>query len=157
MPLILPAVLGFQLIEHIVRELPNEAVGLLAGSHHTVQRVSPLRNVAATGSFFADPYDQFLVQRAIRDARLELLAIYHSHPDGCTCLSDLDKAFATPWPCAQLIVALDTKGKTARLLAHRFVSKSLQPVDVLCPEGELHACGFACSLNPAPCDQHGFR
>lgn len=103
--LILPVALRAQVLEHALREAPREAVGLLGGIGGTASVALPLRNRApGLHEFFADPYEQFQAERGLAGEGLEVVAIYHSHPDGGPRPSQADLAFAQVWPCFQLIV-----------------------------------------------------
>jgi [CysO sulfur-carrier protein]-S-L-cysteine hydrolase len=85
-----------EMIRHCLSESPAEAVGLLAGQGAAVRLVEPLRNIVSKPhnrlAFLADPYCQFLAERRTASTGLELLAIYHSHPDGGASLSAKDIA-----------------------------------------------------------------
>ena len=73
------------MIEHARSDLPNECCGLLAGSMREgvglVSRRFPIRNdEASPREYLSNPKDMFAAFRAMKEDRLELLAIYHSHP-----------------------------------------------------------------------------
>lgn len=77
------------MLAQAVAELPNECCGLLAGTIDTsgpepVARVThryPLVNAAGSPvTYDADPKSLFQAHKAMRQAGVELLAIYHSHP-----------------------------------------------------------------------------
>jgi proteasome lid subunit RPN8/RPN11 len=86
-----------QILGHIRLEAPNEACGLLAGVEEYVARVLPAANIAANPrvEYLMDPHDQLRHFQAIEDQKLELLAIYHSHPSSPAYPSpkDLDMAY----------------------------------------------------------------
>jgi len=151
MPLFLPAAVGDLIIDHAISSLPAEAVGLLAGRHNHVEKALPLRNIAGHQAFLADPYDQFQAERAIQSQGLEMLAIYHSHPDGCACLSDLDIAMARHWSCVHLVIALQTKPKTIHLRGYRLAGASPTAVELYCPEGQFNAPMFGWVADPEGC------
>jgi proteasome lid subunit RPN8/RPN11 len=94
------------MLAHAGRVFPEECVGFLAGIGITVSLVIPLPNSAGQKSFFVEPYDQYLAEKRIEENRLELIAIYHSHPQGCACLSETDLHFAKRWDCFQVVIAL---------------------------------------------------
>lgn len=65
-------------------EPAREYCGLLAGGAGVITHVFPARNAApnpATAYEIA-PIDVFRIVREMREAGLELLGIYHSHPNG---------------------------------------------------------------------------
>jgi proteasome lid subunit RPN8/RPN11 len=106
MRLLIPAPLYDQMIDHAMRDLPREVVGLLGGSPDgRVARVLPLLNLAGSKAFFADPYAQYQAERALRDSNIVVLADYHSHPEGSASLSPDDLAFAHPH-LIQIVIAV---------------------------------------------------
>ena len=119
-------------IESISRQVsPSEAVGLLAGEGDgTVKRVFPLSNVARLGNFLADPYEQFLAERAMRDADLQLLAIFHSHPSGGATLSAEDIRFASHWTCAHAVFAFRPDTDWWELCAYEISGNTIVEVEV---------------------------
>jgi proteasome lid subunit RPN8/RPN11 len=112
-----------QVLSHARMALPKEAVGLLGGSARgEVSLVLPLPNIAeGNRSFIADPFAQFCALRRLRDESAELLAIYHSHPDGGVDPSLDDLAYARRWSCVHLIIAVSTDASSdARVRGFRY-------------------------------------
>lgn len=69
-----------EMVEHCRQEYPNEACGYLAGKGDAVTKVFPIRNEAASPTWYEmNPVDQIRAQKAIRAMGLEHLAVYHSH------------------------------------------------------------------------------
>ena len=69
-----------QMFEHCRREYPNEACGYLAGKPGEVTRAFPVRNDAASPTWYEmNPADQLKSQKEIRRLGIEPLAVYHSH------------------------------------------------------------------------------
>ncbi len=92
--------LGFpyfeEVIEHSKREYPNEACGILAGKNGQVKKVYPMTNIEKSPlTYLADPREQFKVIKEMRKLGLELVGIYHSHPESEPYPSkrDLEMAF----------------------------------------------------------------
>ena len=81
-PLIIPRDIHAAMIAHCVREAPRECCGLLGGVSPRVASFYPLRNVASQGEtrYDAEPQDLINAVTALRAAKAEILAIYHSHP-----------------------------------------------------------------------------
>jgi len=73
-----------QLVEHARRETKHECCGLLAGRNGVIRRVFAAANAAGdpATSYEIPPEELFRLMRAIHAAGLELLGIYHSHPNG---------------------------------------------------------------------------
>lgn len=118
---------------------PREAVGLLGGSAEgTATVLLPLSNIApGNKAFIADPFEQFCALQRLQREKLQLLAIYHSHPDGGVDPSQDDLALAVQWPCAHLIVALGLSDEAEiRLGAFKFDgSGRVAPVKIRLPSG----------------------
>lgn len=63
------------------RETPNEACGYLAGKDGTVAKAIALTNADHSPEHFSlDPKEQFATVRQVRAEGLEVLAVYHTHP-----------------------------------------------------------------------------
>lgn len=126
---LLPIPLRQQMIAHAIQALPQEAVGFAAGHNSAADMLVPLPNIAGHNAFLADPYSQFQAEREIRRSGLEIVGIYHSHPDGCGCASPTDELFGRAWDCVHLIVSLNSRQTaTASISAYRFVDSQVVPV-----------------------------
>ena len=63
-------------------EAPLEACGYLGGKDGVVSVRYPLYNIdQSTEHFSFDPKDQFKVVKEARAAGVDLIAVYHSHPE----------------------------------------------------------------------------
>jgi proteasome lid subunit RPN8/RPN11 len=82
----------WELIEEDVRKrLPEEACGLIAGRGDQATDVIPIENVYHSPyRYRMDPKDQLSAFQHIEAKNWELLAIYHSHPDGPGYPSETD-------------------------------------------------------------------
>lgn len=86
---------------------PLEACGLMAGRDETVQRIYPVANrLASSYAFEMEPVEQVQAMLDLEERGLELVAIYHSHPQGPAGPSAIDIARAFYPEAAQLIVSL---------------------------------------------------
>lgn len=69
-----------QIGRHCLKELPDEACGILAGKDEEVARIYEMINIdRSPESFFMDPKEQLKVMKDIRNSGLEMIGIYHSH------------------------------------------------------------------------------
>jgi proteasome lid subunit RPN8/RPN11 len=69
--------------EDVQYRAPVEACGILAGTEGTVKAVFPLKNeLKSPVRFKMAPEEQLSTFNNIEDRGWELLAIYHSHPQG---------------------------------------------------------------------------
>ena len=71
-----------QMLQQAKAEAPIEACGILAGKDGTVEKFYKMTNAdQSSDHFMMEPVEQFKVVKDIRSAGLEMLAIYHSHPE----------------------------------------------------------------------------
>jgi [CysO sulfur-carrier protein]-S-L-cysteine hydrolase len=73
-----------------------ECCGLLAGRDGVISVVLPARNALASATAYEiEPAELFALFRRMREERLELLGIYHSHPDtdNAPSASDIERAY----------------------------------------------------------------
>ncbi len=89
--LILPPEIAAQIIAHARAGYPEEVCGLVAGAAGRATIIYPGRNISPTPrvSYKLD-HDTLTRMIDIEDAGLELLAIYHSHPNGPEIPSHVD-------------------------------------------------------------------
>jgi proteasome lid subunit RPN8/RPN11 len=80
---------GIEIPEHVLNamiaqaraEAPVEACGILAGTGARVEKLYTMTNAdGSSDHFMMLPEEQFAVVKKMRSAGLEMLAIYHSHP-----------------------------------------------------------------------------
>lgn len=81
-----------QIITHVVRVLPDEGCGFLAGSSGRVLQVYPITNVEHRSyRYRMDPEEQIHYMTAIDQAGWQMLGIFHSHPLGPPTPSEIDR------------------------------------------------------------------
>jgi [CysO sulfur-carrier protein]-S-L-cysteine hydrolase len=90
------------LLTHARSNVPDESCGLLAGRNSTITNFYPTENASPTPTtnYEIPPKDLFRTMREIRNANLELLAIYHSHPatDNAPSPTDIARAYYPETP-----------------------------------------------------------
>jgi proteasome lid subunit RPN8/RPN11 len=88
---------------HVCRRAPLEACGLLAGKNGRVELTLGIRNAEnSLVRFRMEPRAQWRAFQHFEAAGLELIGIYHSHPNGPGRPSPTDIAKAL-YPVAQII------------------------------------------------------
>jgi [CysO sulfur-carrier protein]-S-L-cysteine hydrolase len=125
-----PGVLD-HVIEHAKKNYPQEGCGLLVG-RESATRFIPMNNILASAAAYEmDPGELINTLRNLRNSGEELVAIYHSHPQGPArpSGSDIERAFYPE--AAHLIVSL---AELERPLAAAF-----RIIDGKSLEIELHA------------------
>jgi proteasome lid subunit RPN8/RPN11 len=88
----IPADILDQMTAHCRRESPLECCGILGGVSPRVLTIHPLRNIADSETRYeGDPRELVEAWRWLRERRLEILAIYHSHPQWRAVPSTTDR------------------------------------------------------------------
>ncbi len=71
-----------KIYDHGKKEAPIEACGYLAGINNKVVKFYPMHNMDQSNKHFTlDPKEQFDVIKNVRTEELEILAVYHTHPE----------------------------------------------------------------------------
>lgn len=112
---------------HLETDYPNEGCGFLFGtdsyrSRH-ITRLMQARNQSAENQqrrFVIDPIDYLKAERFAQQHQLQLLGIYHSHPDHPAIPSDNDLEFAQPF--FSYFIHSIQKGKMAGTRSYRLVN-----------------------------------
>ena len=99
------------MITHIEKNLPEEACGLLIGTNGVVKKMLPVTNQARSPvRFFMQPLELLRAFEMIEKLNLDLLGIFHSHPQGPVYPSETDiKEFYYPG-VVSVILAPDPSG-----------------------------------------------
>jgi proteasome lid subunit RPN8/RPN11 len=95
---------------------PEECCGVLLGRAGSVTSIWPTPNVhpgPRSRRFAIDPRELLRVHKSARDAGIEVIGYYHSHPDGTARPSKTDLAAAVP-AVSYLILAVTSDGVTER-------------------------------------------
>ena len=100
-----------KILEHSVKELPNEACGLIAGEakgdDKIIRKVYLLTNVDHSNEHFSlDPKEQLSAIKDMRSSGLVLLGNWHSHPKSPSFPSGEDKRLAYDSKASYLILSL---------------------------------------------------
>ncbi|PZO40399.1 MAG: metal-dependent protease of the PAD1/JAB1 superfamily [Shackletoniella antarctica] len=82
--------------------------------------------------YYIDPADLLRVQKSARDRGLEIVGIYHSHPDHPAVPSECDRALA--WPVYSYVIVSVVQGRVVDLKSwrlddqHRFQSEPVKMI-----------------------------
>ena len=113
---------------HAKAEVPIEACGILAGKDGTVERLYKMTNTDQSNThFMMKPEEQFKVAKDIRSAGLEMLAIYHSHPETPARPSAEDIRLAVTPEIVYIIISLQDAD---RVVVKGFVINDSKATDV---------------------------
>jgi proteasome lid subunit RPN8/RPN11 len=98
------------MIAHVDEHAPLEACGLLAGLNSKVESVIGVTNQAqSTVRFVMDPIEQLKAFEWIEFNGLDLVGIFHSHPDGPETVSQTDIAEAAYEVVHVILARVDSK------------------------------------------------
>lgn len=96
-----------QMIAQARAEAPIEACGMLAGRDGAVEKLYKMTNADnATDHFMMEPAEQFAAIKDMRSAGVEMLAVYHSHPESPARPSQEDIRLALTPGVMYVIVSL---------------------------------------------------
>jgi proteasome lid subunit RPN8/RPN11 len=123
-----------ELIEHSKRESPNEACGILAGKQGRVEKVYQMINTdKSTQTFFMEPKDQLRVTKEIRNLKLQMVGIYHSHLETEAYPSAHDIELAYYPEASYVIVSIKDKGnpsiRSFRIIEGKVTKEEVKVVD----------------------------
>ena len=89
-----------KMVSHVESTFPKEGCGLMVGTDGVVQEAVPVPN-SYTGPqedfFVIDPKDLHRVDRESREKGLDVLGVFHSHPDCDAYFSKRDLEHSCPW------------------------------------------------------------
>ena len=119
-----------QIAEHATVQAPREACGLLAGRTGHIVDALPVNNAAPSPEihFKLDPTEQLKAMKAIDDANLEWIGVYHSHPYSAPVPSETDIKENADLALLQLIVSLERSKPQLKLW--RVERSSVIPVEL---------------------------
>ncbi len=109
--------------EHGIRDYPYECCGLLLGRYETESKVVtetyPISNAreesAKRNRFRIEPPELMRGERYAREHDLEVVGIYHSHPDSPAVPSQYDLEHA--WPTYSYIIVSTSPGQATDLFS----------------------------------------
>lgn len=130
----IPKTLVEAMFAHADQAYPKECCGLLAGVHEVPTHIYQMQNIHETPEVFYQmaAHEQAFVQKNIRHNRLDLVAIYHSHPKSPARPSESDIRLAYLPDPFYLLVSLQQRD-SPRLRAYRIVEGVVteEPLEVI--------------------------
>ena len=108
--LIIPDFIHEDMIDHALEGFPLEVCGILGGTGDTVSAIYRMVNTDASNEhFMMSPKEQFAVIKDLRAKGLDMLGIYHSHPETPARPSEEDIRLALTPDVSYLIISLAAK------------------------------------------------
>ncbi len=93
--LVIPPDLIDLMISHCRSGYPNEACGILAGKGGRAEKIYAMTNAEPSPvSYLMDPSEQFAAMKEMRTKGLDMIAIFHSHPQSPAYPSGKDVSLA---------------------------------------------------------------
>ncbi|MGF1478718.1 MAG: M67 family metallopeptidase [Cyanophyceae cyanobacterium] len=143
-----------QIRTHAEQDYPAECCGLLLGSSDNscklLREVVPTENswspavVAAQrdtatntskrNRFSIAPEVMLQVQKRARDRHLDIIGVYHSHPDGIAVPSEFDRAIA--WSVYSYIIVSVTEGRAVEVRCWTLEEGQFQSEEILIIDAE---------------------
>ncbi|MBW3624462.1 MAG: M67 family metallopeptidase [Armatimonadetes bacterium] len=115
-----------RILSHCREGLPYEACGLLFGNGREAIHVVPMRNAARSTTFFSlDPQEQLQVMEDAREAKLDLIGIFHSHPVTRPYPSRTDVEFAGFWEECWFLIASFRREDEPELCCYRIIGDQI--------------------------------
>lgn len=110
----IPTEIYRQMLDQAKDLAPIEACGILAGKNGKVEKLYKMANAENSRThFMMEPKEQFATVKDIRSAGLEMLAIYHSHPETPARLSAEDIRLALTPNVIYVIISLQSTNGSA--------------------------------------------
>ena len=126
------------IVLHAGRELPIEACGYLAGKGGTVTAHYEMTNADASVEHFSfNVQEQFAVLMDVRSKKMEILAVYHSHPATPARPSGEDIALAHDPGVSYVIISL--AGSREDIRSFRIVGGIVEHEVIVVMDDDDHA------------------
>jgi proteasome lid subunit RPN8/RPN11 len=108
------------MLSHCRAGLPNEACGILAGKGNVVSEIYMMSNIEKSPvSYLMDTAEQFRAMKDMREKKLDMVAIFHSHPCSAAYPSPKDMSLAFYEEAVYVIVSLADREPVVRGFAIR--------------------------------------
>ncbi len=108
------------MVAHCFASYPNEACGILAGKNMIVSEIFIMTNTEKSPvRYLMDPEEQFKMMRKLRHKSLQMIAIFHSHPDSAAYPSATDRDMAYYEDAVYVIVSLAEREPDVRGFSFR--------------------------------------
>ena len=126
----IPRKLADAIIDHAFQGFPLEVCGILGGTEGTISDIYRMTNTDRSNEhFMMDPREQFAVIKELRVKGLEMLAIYHSHPESPARPSAEDIRLALTPNVSYIIVSLQEANNPV-LKSFRITAGRVDPEEV---------------------------
>jgi proteasome lid subunit RPN8/RPN11 len=126
----IPRKLADAVIDHAFQGFPLEVCGIMGGTEGIVSVIYRMTNTDRSNEhFMMDPREQFAVIKELRTKGLEMLVIYHSHPESPARPSAEDIRLALTPNVSYVIVSLQEASNPV-LKSFRITAGRVEPEEV---------------------------
>lgn len=127
----IPYSVAREIAEHAASQAPREVCGLLAGTAKQIVRSFPVTNVALSPEteYRLDAVEQLRTMKGIDDCDLQLIGVYHSHPQSPPILSETDIEQALDHQLLHLVVSISSAKPKLKLW--RVEEDQVAPIDLV--------------------------
>jgi len=106
----IPETIYKEVLDHARREWPLECCGILSGKERTVQKAFELQNAEESPVLYSmSPQEQLKVFEEMEKESMEMIAIYHSHPETIPFPSETDVKLTFYPDVSSVIISLKEK------------------------------------------------
>jgi [CysO sulfur-carrier protein]-S-L-cysteine hydrolase len=127
----IPKAIHDDIIAHAREGFPLEVCGILGGRDGIVEKIYRMTNTDASNEhFMMDPKEQFAVVKDLRAGGLEMLSVYHSHPESPARPSEEDIRLALTPGVSYAIVSLLVP-ETPVLKSFRITGGKVEPEELV--------------------------
>ena len=117
---------------HAKEDAPLEACGYLAGIDDLVVKLYRMTNIDQSNAHFSfKPEEQFHVVKTARKKGIELLAVYHSHPETPARPSEEDIRLAYDSSISHIIVSLAGENKEIKSFKINEKQVTEEPIEIV--------------------------
>ena len=115
------------LIEHAEKEKPNESCALLFGKNNMISEIFLTKNIEESPTNFTISNEQLIKAYKISEEKsVEVIGIFHSHPNSEAYPSNTDKKFMLSNPVVWIIYSNVKKDFKAFILDSEITEISIQ-------------------------------
>ena len=106
----IPKFIYEKMVDHAKKEWPLECCGILSGREKTVERVYEITNQERSSVRYSmSPREQLRVFEEMEKESIDMIAVYHSHPNTIPFPSETDVKLAFYPEVASIIISLKEK------------------------------------------------
>ena len=121
-----------EIVKHAKKELPLECCGILVGKGDTVEKVFDLENAERSPIRYSiSPQEQMRVYEEMEKGAMEMVAIYHSHPETIPFPSETDVKFALYPEVTSIIISLKENEPIAKAFRIKKEAIYLEEMEIL--------------------------